>query len=168
MLLKIIILSLVTKIFCLYFPENLTELINELNVTNLTEIAKNIKKYENDYMSLYMKASRKNELLCDKMEKNIQSLLDIKNKYIKSSDIIDSGIMDNSDIRQFLELRGDIQFGIRNIEIIIKKLNKSKIYCFNTTSQMENYLEERKKKNKKSQEEILRTINQIININEDL
>ena len=168
MIVKIIFLCLATKLYCLIGPQTLYEFLNELNVNNLTEIETNVKQYEKEYMSLYMRATKKKEFLCDNMNKNIESLLEIKDKYLESSRLIDNGVLKNGDTRKFLEIRGDIEFGIRNIDIIVGRLNKTKVNCFNTSSQMEDYFDEIRKKNQKSKEELIQTVNKIIQFDGEL
>ena len=164
MLTKIIFLILFIKIFCVDFLDDIEKFMSEANMTNLIDIGKKVREYERNYMSIYKKTARRRAILCVDLDKNIKSLLDIKYNYTKTLEAIDSGKIDNTDIRKFLDIRGDIEFGKRNIEIIIDRLNNTRSSCFNSSSNLEDYLDKEREKNKKSKEELIHSFNQIINI----
>ena len=62
----------------------------------------------------------------------------------------------------------NILFGRQNIKIAIKKLNNRKKDCFNSSDKMMKYINEQKQKNKKSKEQLIRTVNQIIQMENGL
>ena len=138
------------------------------NYTNLTEISEKIESFEKDLIRLLEVAAKRDQMICDRIEANIKSMEELRKNYTLEMENIDKGKINFSDSKKFLEIRGDIIFGRRNVEIAIERLNKSKVHCFNESSQMERYYSEERKKNKKSKESILKTINQIIQINDEL
>ena len=166
---KITLFYLLPTIFCLAFPQNYSEFFKKPPTTpNLTEIEENIKTYEKNFFTLYRKAMKPEEMLCAQIEKNIKSLQDIKSKYSSFDDFIAGGKINNDEFKKLLELRGDILFGKRNIDIAIGRLNETKKDCFNNSSQMENYYEEYRQKNKRSKEDIIKAVNHIVQMENGL
>ena len=119
-------------------------------------------------MRLLDVATKRDQMICDRIEANIKSMEELRKNYTLEMENIDKGKINFSDSKKFLEVRGDIIFGRRNVEIAIERLNRSKAHCFNDSSQMERYYNDERKKNNKNKENILRTINQIIQINDEL
>ena len=161
---------LLPTILCFSIPKNYTEYIKNATsyIPNITDIEGKVKAYEKDFFLLYRKAIKPKEMLCDNIERNIKSMEDIKNKYASFDNMILGGTINNSDTKKFLELRGDILFGRRNIDIGINRLSKFKKYCFNTTSQLEKHLEEFRNKNKISKEQMLKNINRFLQMDNGL
>ena len=120
------------SIFCSSIPEREPIFFNETNEINLTELIQKIKLYEGEFINIYRKASRYDELICDKIDENI------------------------------------IIFGRRNADILIERLNKSKEHCFKDSYEAEKFYNEYKEKNRKKKEEIIRAVNRIADINNDL
>ena len=148
--------------------EILAELFKKKNVTNLTEISDKIHSYEREFFKLYKKATRIGEMFCDTIDKNIKTFQEIKRKYLSFQSVMDKGKINNTETAKFLDIRADMLFGIRNVEIAIERLNKTKIDCFKDSTQMQKYIDEMKNKNKKSKEELISAINQIIQIENGL
>ena len=164
MLTKIILLILIIDIFCVDFYEDIENFISEANMTDLVEVDKKIREYERNYKSIYIKTARNKAILCVDLDNSIKSLLDIKYNYTQTLQVIDSGKINNTDIRKFFDIRGDIEFGKRNIEIIVDRLNKTRSSCFNSSSNLEDYLDKEREKNKKSKAELIHAFNQIVNL----
>ena len=164
-------------IFCCFFfsifsssiPEREPIFFNETNEINLTELIQKIKLYEGEFMNIYRKASRYDELICDKIDENIKLMQELRNNYTMTANIIDNGRLNNPDNeKNFLELRGDIIFGRRNADILIERLNKSKEHCLKDSNEAGKFYNEYKEKNRKKKEEIIRAVNRIADINNDL
>ena len=134
----------------------------------IDSISEKIESFEKDLIRLLEVAAKRDQMICDRIEANIKSMEELRKNYTLEMENIDKGKINFSDSNKFLEIRGDIIFGRRNVEIAIERLNKSKAHCFNDSSQMERYYSEERKKNKKSKESILKSINQIIQINDEL
>ena len=118
-------------------------------------------------MKIYRKSSRYDEMVCDKIDENIKLMQELRNNYTATIKTIDNGkLNDTNDERNFLELRGDILFGRRNVEIFIERLNKRKEHCFKDSDEAEKYYYEYKQKNRKTKEDIIRAVNQIADIND--
>ena len=166
---KYILLFFFQSILCLYIPENYSEYFKNAtsNVPNVTEIEEKVKAYEKDFLLLYKKAIKPRAMLCDLIEKNIKSIEEIKNKYASFDNLVIGGTVNSSDWKKFLELRGDIFFGRRNIDIAIDKLKSFKEYCFNNTSELEKYIEEFRKKNQ-NKKEILDAVNKFVQMDNGL
>ena len=157
------------SIFSSSIPEREPIFFNETNEINLTELIQKIKLYEGEFMNIYRKASRYDELICDKIDENIKLMQELRNNYTVTANIIDNGRLNNPDNeKNFLELRGDIIFGRRNADILIERLNKSKEHCFKDSYEAEKFYNEYKEKNRKKKEEIIRAVNRIADINNDL
>ena len=107
-------------------------------------------------------------MFCDTIDKNIKTFQEIKRKYLSFQSVMDKGKINNTETAKFLDIRADMLFGIRNVEIAIERLNKTKIDCFKDSTQMQKYIDEMKNKNKKSKEELISAINQIIQIENGL
>ena len=169
MLSGIILFSYFSLVFCFDTHKYFSDMFNaSTNYTNLTEISEKIESFEKDLIRLLEVAAKRDQMICDRIEANIKSMEELRKNYTLEMENIDKGKINFSDSKKFLEIRGDIIFGRRNVEIAIERLNKSKVHCFNESSQMERYYSEERKKNKKSKESILKTINQIIQINDEL
>lgn len=168
MFFEIVLIILSSTILCYPYPENISELFKEHNVTNLTEISNKLNSYEKEFYTLYKRARRLEEMVCDNMEKNIKSLEEIKNKYSSFEQILESGKIKNSEFKEFFDIRGNMMFGKRNIEIAIDRLNKTKKNCFPDYEALAKYNKEKIAKNQKSQEEIIKTFNQILNMENGL
>ena len=166
------------KIICLVFifvsmlslatANNKHKVLNLTNNANLSYVKEEIKKYEKEYFELYKKSSMNKELFCDRIELNIKALEQIKDKYIHFENDTDIGALDNMGLREFLDLRGDISFSIRNIEIILKKLQKRKLSCIKNINELENVKKNIKDQYSKNKENFINSINQILKINNEL
>ena len=166
---KFIVFFLFHVIFCSSFLPNMSEIFNKTaKDINLTDISKIITNQERNFFRLYRNANRLGLMTCEQLEKNINSLQDMKTKYDSYVDMIENCIINKEDEKKLLELRGDILFGRQNIKIAIKKLNNRKKDCFNSSDEMMKYINEQKQKNKKSKEQLIRTVNQIIQMENGL
>ena len=166
---KFIVFFLFHVIFCSSFLPNMSEIFNKTaKDINLTDISKIITNQERNFFRLYRNANRLGQMTCEQLEKNINSLQDMKTKYDSYVDMIENCIINKEDEKKLLELRGDILFGRQNIDIAIKKLNNKKKDCFNNSDEIMKYINEQKQKNKKSKEQLIRTVNQIIQMENGL
>jgi hypothetical protein len=141
---------------------------NESNVVNITELRDKIKLYEGEFMRIYRKAKNREQMICAKMDENMKLMNELRNNYTATINKIDKGIVNDSYIRSFFDLRADIMFGRRNIEVLMERLNKSRANCFKDHYEMEKAFKEYKAKHKKSEEDLIRTFKQIAQINFDL
>ena len=142
-----------------------------LNITkrlNISDIKQKMKNYEKEYIDLYIKSSKKEEMFCDKIRNNINLLQEIKNKIVVIESDFNKAFLNDTEIKEFLVTRGDIYFGMRNIEIILKKLQKRKKSCINNEKEFENIKKEIKEKTCKNTENIIEKINNFLKINNDL
>ena len=154
-------------IFCSFHPERDPIFLNETNEINITELIRKIKFYEGEMMKIYRMSSRYDEMVCDKINENIKLMQELRNNYTATVNIIDNGkLNDTGNENYFLELRGDIIFGRRNVEIFIERLNKRKEHCFKNSSEAEKFYNEYKEKNRKKKEDIIRAVNQIADLND--
>ena len=155
------------SILCSFHPGSEPIFFNETNEINITELANKVKFYEGEMMKIYRKSSRYDEMVCDKMDENIKLMQELRNNYTATMNTIDNGrLNDVNDERHFIELRGDMLFGRRNVEIFIDRLNKRKEHCFKDSDEAEKYYNEFKQKNRKKKEDIIRAVNQIADIND--
>ena len=139
---------------------------NTLNNTlNVTNIKKQIKSYEKEYIDIYIKSSKNEELLCDKVDNNIKSLISIRDKFAKIENDISSGLISDFELREYLGIKADVSFSIHNIDNIIKKLKKKKKICVNNNKDFEKIREKIKSKTKVKKENI---INQILQFENNL
>ena len=166
---KLIALLLLQTIFCRYIPQNMTEVfLNATRELNLTDIEKNIKAHEREYIYLYKYASYPENRICSVIEKSIKSLYEVREKYAYYVDIIQNCKVRDNETKKYFDLRGDILFGHRNVEIAIGKLNLMKNHCYEDYVEMEKAMNERNQKNKKSKEDIVKAVNHIIQIENGL
>ena len=89
-------------------------------------------------------------------------------RYVLIENDIDKEFVKEIDFKEFLEVRGDISFAIRNVEIIIKKLKIKEKNCINTEEEFQTIKKEIKEKNAKNKETIINNINNILKLNNDL
>ena len=141
---------------------------NETSPLNISYIKEKIKKYEKEYMDLFIKSSKNKELFCHKIKNNIKLFKEIKNRYVLIENDIDKEFVKEIDFKEFLDVRGDISFAIRNVEIIIKKLKIKEKNCINTEEEFQTIKKEIKEKNAKNKETIINNINHILKLNNDL
>ena len=142
-----------------------------LNITkrlNISDIKQKMKNYEKEYIDLYIKSTKKEEMFCDKIRNNINLLQEIKNKIVVIESDFNKAFLNDTEIKEFLVTRGDIYFGMRNIEIIVKKLQKRQKSCINNEKEFENIKTEIKEKTCKNTENIIEKINNFLKINNDL
>ena len=142
-----------------------------LNITkrlNISDVKQKMKNYEKEYIDLYIKSSKKEEMFCDKISNNINLLQEIKNKIVAIESDFNKAFLNDTEIKEFLVTRGDIYFGMRNIEIIVKKLQKRQKSCINDEKEFENIKKEVKEKTCKNTENIIERINNFLKINNDL
>ena len=142
-----------------------------LNITkrlNISDIKQKIKNYEKEYIDLYIKSSKKEEMFCDKIRNNINLLQEIKNKIVVIESDFNKAFLNDTEIKEFLVTRGDIYFGMRNIEIIVKNLQKKQKSCINKEKEFENIKKEINEKTCKNTENIIEKINNFLKINNDL
>ena len=142
-----------------------------LNITkrlNISDIKQKMKNYEKEYIDLYIKSTKKEEMFCDKIRNNINLLQEIKNKIVAIESDFNKAFLNDTEIKEFLVTRGDIYFGMRNIEIIVKKLQKRQKSCINNEKEFENIKKEIKEKTCKNTENIIEKINNFLKINNDL
>ena len=166
MIFVFILCCLYFSILCSFHPGSEPIFFNETNEINITELANKVKFYEGEMMRIYRKSSRYDEMVCDKMDENIKLMQELRNNYTATMNTIDNGrLNDVNDERHFIELRGDMLFGRRNVEICIERLKKRKEYCFKDSSEAEKYYNEYKQKNRKRKEDIIRAVKQIADIN---
>ena len=142
--------------------------LNTSNPVNISFIKEKIKIYEKEYIDLFIKSSKNEELFCEKIKNNIKSFQEIKNRYSLLENDISKGLINNIEFKEFLDTIGDISFSIRNLEIIIKKLYKKEKSCVHNNKEFENIKNDLKVKSKKSKENIIKNINHILKINNDL
>ena len=135
---------------------------------NSTEMRKKAKEYDKECMRIYRNSKRQEEMICDHMEANIKSLEQLKNKYVPLLHKIDNGTHFNLSLDELLDLRADIEFGMRNTEIIIKRLKKAKVNCFKDTYEMSKYFNEIEQKNTKNKEELINAVNHILQMENGL
>ena len=167
MIFKFIICCFFSSIFCSFHQGRDPIFVNETNEINITDLSHKIKFYEIEMMKIYRKSSRYDEMVCDKIDESIKLMQELRNNYTTTIQTIDNGkLNDINDERNFLELRGDILFGRRNVEIFIDRLNKRKEHCFKDSDEAEKYYNEFKQKNRKKKEDIIRAVNQIADIND--
>ena len=164
MLIKFIIISLIPLVISI---KNKT-ILNVTNNLNISYIKEEIGKYEKQYIDLYAKSSKNEESFCDKIDSNIKLFQNIQNKLINIETDIDKGILNSMEMKEFLNMRGDISFSIQNIEIIIKKLQRKKKFCVNNDNEFEIVKKHIKAKNQKNKEDLVKSINHILKINNDL
>ena len=132
---------------------------NTLNNTlNVTNIKQQIKSYEKEYIDIYIKSSKNEELLCDKVDNNIKSLISIRDKFAKIENDISSGLISDFELREYLGIKADVSFSIHNIDNIIKKLKKKKKICVNNNKDFEKLREKIKSKTKIKKENIINHI----------
>ena len=132
---------------------------NTLNNTlNVTNIKKQIKSYEKEYIDIYIKSSKNEVLLCDKVDNNIKSLISIRDKFAKIENDISSGLISDFELREYLGIKADVSFSIHNIDNIIKKLKKKKKICVNNNKDFEKLKEKIKSKTKIKKENIINHI----------
>ena len=165
---SIFILLCFLSIFDLILSKKNRTMLNATNILNITEIRKEIKNNEKQYMDLFAKSSKNEQLFCDKVQNNIKSLQKIKKKFVQIETNIDKGSLNSLDMKEFLEMRSDISFSIVNIDIIIKKLQQKKKSCVNNLDQFEAVKETIKAKNSKEKEKIIKNINHFLKINDEL
>ena len=142
-----------------------------LNITkrlNISDVKQKMKNYEKEYIDLYIKSSKKEEMFCDKIRNNINLLQEIKNKIVVIESDFNKAFLNDTEIKEFLVTRGDIYFGMRNIEIIVKNLQKKQKSCINKEKEFENIKKEIKEKTCKNTENIIEKINNFLKINNDL
>lgn len=163
-LIRFIFISLIPQVISF---KNKT-ILNITNNLNISYIKEEIRKYEKQYIDLYGKSSKNEESFCDKIESNIKLFQNIKNKLINIENEIDKGILNSMEMKDFLNMRGDISFSIQNIEIIIKKLQRKKKFCVNNDNEFEIVKKNIKAKNQKNKEDLVKSFNHILKINNDL
>ena len=167
MIFVFILCCLFFPLLCSFHPGSEPIFFNETNEINITELANKVKFYEGEMMRIYRKSSRYDEMVCDKIDESIKLMQELRNNYTTTIQTIDNGkLNDINDERNFLELRGDILFGRRNVEIFLERLNKRKEHCFKDSDEAEKYYNEFKQKNRKKKEDIIRAVNQIADIND--
>lgn len=164
MLKRFIFISLIPLVISI---KNKT-ILNVTNNLNISYIKEEIGKYEKQYIDLYAKSSKNEESFCDKIDSNIKLFQNIQNKLINIETDIDKGILNSMEMKEFLNMRGDISFSIQNIEIIIKKLQRKKKFCVNNDNEFEIVKKNIKAKNQKNKEDLVKSINHILKINNDL
>lgn len=164
MLIRFIFISLIPLVISI---KNKT-ILNVTNNLNISYIKEEIGKYEKQYIDLYAKSSKNEESFCDKIDSNIKLFQNIQNKLINIETDIDKGILNSMEMKEFLNMRGDISFSIQNIEIIIKKLQRKKKFCVNNDNEFEIVKKNIKAKNQKNKEDLVKSINHILKINNDL
>ena len=164
----ICIVFLFVSILSLARANNKQKVLNLTNNVNLSYVKEEIKKYEKEYFDVYKKSSMNKELFCDRIELNIKALEQIKDKYIHFENDTNIGALENMGLREFLDIRGDISFSIRNIEIILKKLQKRKLSCIKNINELENVKKNIKDQYSKNKENFINSINQILKINNEL
>ena len=142
--------------------------MNSKYFANSTEMRKKAKEYDKECMRIYRNSKRQEEMICDHMEANIKSLEQLKNKYVPLLHKIDNGTHFNLSLDELLDLRADIEFGMRNTEIVIKRLKKSKVNCFKDTYEMNKYFNEIEQKNTKNKEELINAVNHILQMENGL
>ena len=143
-------------------------LLNNTKNLNISDIKQKINKYEKEYIDLYIKSSKKEEMFCDKIKNNINLFQQIKNSIIVIENELDNSLVNETDLKEFFITRGDISFGIRNIEKIIKNLQKKSKYCIKDEKQFEKIQKENQEKTVKNKENIIKNINNFLKINNDL
>ena len=167
MIFVFILCCILFSILCSFHPGSEPIFFNETNEINITELANKVKFYEGEMMIIDRKSSRYDEMVCDKIDENIKLMQELRNNYTSTIRTIDNGkLNDTNDEKNFLELRGDILFGRRNVEIFIERLNKRKEHCFKDSDEAEKYYNEYKEKNRKKKEDIIRAVNQIVDIDD--
>ena len=143
-------------------------LFNETTPLNISSLKEKIKNYEKEYMDLFIKSSKNEELFCHKIKTNIKLLEEIKTRYVLIENDVDKGMIKDMDFKEFLDVRGDISFGIRNVEIIIKKLKRKEKNCINNDEEFLIVKKELKEKSSKNKEKMIKNINHILKLNNDL
>ena len=137
---------------------------NTLNNTlNVTNIKQQIKSYEKEYIDIYIKSSKNEELFCDKVDNNIKSLVSIRDKFAKIENDISSGFISDFELREYIDIKADASFSMRNIDNIVKKLKKKKKICVNNNKDFEKIREKIKSKTKVKKENIIKQILQFEN-----
>ena len=165
----ILLIFLFISIHSLVSPGKNRNVLNVTNNVNITYVKEEIKKYGKEYMDLHQKSSMNKEIFfCDKIELNIKAFEQIKKKYINFEIDIDKGTLNNMEMKDFLDIRGEISFSIRNIEIIVKNLQKKKLSCFKNDNEYENVKKDIKAHFSKNKENFLKSINNILKINNEL
>ena len=150
------------------YSENKT-ILNATKHLNVSYIKEEVKHYEKEYLNIYTKSSRKEELLCNKLQDNIDQLQNIKKKLVAYETDMDEGMVDNMEFKEFLDIRGDLSFSIRNVQIIINKLNKRKKTCIKDEEELKIIKDNIKSKaTNKNEDEIIQNINDIIKKDNDL
>ena len=154
--------------FSLTISKEIKSKINTTNTVNITVIKAKIKKYEKEYMDLYIKSSKNIELFCNKIKNNIKSFNEIKNRFATLEDDISKGLINDDKIKEFLVIKGDISFGMHNIDIIVKKLKIKEKSCIKNDEEFINIKNDIKAKSQNSKENIINNINNILKRNNDL
>ena len=126
------------------------------NTLNVTNIKQQIKSYEKEYIDIYIKSSKNEELFCDKVDNNIKSLVSIRDKFAKIENDISSGLISDFELREYIDIKADASFSMRNIDNIVKKLNKKKKICVNNNKDFEKLREKIKSKTKIKKENIIK------------
>ena len=133
------------------------------NTLNVTNIKQQIKLYEKEYIDIYIKSSKNEELFCDKVDSNIKSLVSIRDKFAKIENDISTGLISDLELREYLDIKADASFNIHNIDNIVKKLKKNKKICVNNNKDFEKIREKIKSKTKVKKENIINHILQFEN-----
>ncbi len=148
--------------------KNKTLILNVTNNLNISDIKKTIKKYEKQYFDLYTNSSKNKNLFCDKIDLNIKSFQEIKNKFEYIENRIDDGLLNSMSMKEFLDMRGDISFSIQNLVMIINKMQKRKKNCIKNEEEFNIVKNDIKAQNNKNREKLINNINHILKINDEL
>ena len=159
---------IILSISSLTLSKEIKSKINATNAVNITILKEKIKKYEKEYMDLYIKSSKNIELFCDKIKNNIKSFNEIKSRYATLEDDISKGLINDDKIKEFLNIKGDISFGMHNIDSIVKKLKIKEKSCIKNEEEFINLKNDIKAKNQNNKENIINNINNILKRNNDL
>ena len=163
-----IIFLIFLSLFSLTLSKEIKPKINAMNTVNITIIKEKLKKYEKEYIDLYIKSSKNIELFCNKIKNNIKSLDKIKNKFANLEDDITKGLINDDKIKEFLDIKADISFSIHNIDIIVTKLKIKEKSCIKDDEEFINIKNDINAKSQKNKENIINNINNILKRNHDL
>ena len=163
-----ITILIILSISSLTLSKEIKSKINSTNAVNITIVKEKIKKYEKEYMDLYIKSSKNIELFCDKIKNNIKSFNEIKSRYATLEDDISKGLINDDKIKEFLNIKGDISFGMHNIDSIVKKLKIKEKSCIKNEEEFINLKNDIKAKSQNNKENIINNINNILKRNNDL